>query len=351
MLAHQSTVEADFWHVALAPGETKVLTLEQLDDLFRLDIIDAATRVWQPGMSEWLPLSVVAGLEAEPSTPKAPPPAPSSRAPARPPSPPQRPAATASFGVAPARPASVQPAPSFQPTASFQPTPSFKPAPSFQPTPSFQPAPVAAAWPGAAAPNQSVRPAPESFRPMVVSHRPAPAPSGGGAAGRFVLALALIAGVGVTLYRNDVLRRAAVSYGQEKTYLKVEAALGGPGFGTPRAVQLAAPTSLNAAAAEAAAQTSPPATRQAETPPSIQEPARPSEPSSNSASAASPTPVSLSSLVAAKMPSPKAKAERAATPAAAARPAARAASAGAAQSRDLGIKGSSNGYDPLNGKL
>src|SRR5690349_17726997 len=41
MVAHQATVDADFWHVALGPGETKVLTLEQLDDLFRLDIIDA----------------------------------------------------------------------------------------------------------------------------------------------------------------------------------------------------------------------------------------------------------------------------------------------------------------------
>jgi len=168
-----------------------------------------------------------------------------------------------------------------------------------------------------------------------------------------VLALALIAGVGVTLYRNDVLRRAAVSYGQEKTYLKVEAALGGPGFGTPRAVQLAAPVSLNAAAAEAAAQASVPATRQADSPTRTSpanEPTRPAEPTTNSASASSPKPVSLSSLVAAQLPSPKAKAERAVAPAAA-RPATRAASGAAAPSQGLGIKGSSNGYDPLNGKL
>jgi hypothetical protein len=347
MVAHQAAVEAaEFWHVAMAPGETKVLTLEQLDDLFRLDIIDAATRVWQPGMSEWLPLSVVAGLEAEPSTPKAPPPAPSSRAPARPQSPPQRPTATASFAAAPARPVSAQPAPSFQPA------PSHRPAPSFQPTQSFQPAPVAAAWPGSAAPSPSVRPGPESFRPMVVSHRPAPAPSGGGAAGRFVIALALIAGVGVTLYRNDVLRQAALSAGQEKAYLKIEAALGGPGFGTPRAVQLSAPTSLNAAAAEAASQASLPSIQKAVSPSSASaanEPAKPAESKTNSASADSPKPVSLSSLVAAQLPTPKAKPERGAAPASG-RPAARSAS-DAAPSRGLGIKGSSNGYDPLNGKL
>src|SRR6187402_1237483 len=51
------------WHVALAPGEVKVVSLEQLDDLFRLSIVDAETKVWQPGMSEWLPLGVIAGMD------------------------------------------------------------------------------------------------------------------------------------------------------------------------------------------------------------------------------------------------------------------------------------------------
>ena len=184
---------------------------------------------------------------------------------------------------------------------------------------------------------------------MVVTHRPAPAQAGGGTAGRVVIALALIAGLGVTLYRNDVVRQAAVSYGQEKAYLKMEAALGGPGFGTPRAIQLSAPTSLNAAAAEAASQATLPATRPVERPSPAKEPARPAEPTTNSASAASPNPVSLSSLVATQLPAPKAKAERAAAPAA--RPAARPASRAAAPSQNIGIKGSTNGYDPLNGKL
>src|SRR6187402_2281145 len=53
------------WHVALAPGEVKVVSLEQLDDLFRLSIVDAETKVWQPGMSEWLPLGVIAGMDDE----------------------------------------------------------------------------------------------------------------------------------------------------------------------------------------------------------------------------------------------------------------------------------------------
>src|SRR5690242_2507272 len=51
----------DLWHVRVSQ-EVKQLTLEQLDDLFRLEVIEASTLVWQPGMTEWLPLSVVAGL-------------------------------------------------------------------------------------------------------------------------------------------------------------------------------------------------------------------------------------------------------------------------------------------------
>src|SRR6185295_454 len=55
----------ELWHVRMSPNEVKQLTLEQLDDLFRLDIIEADTLIWQPGMTEWLPLSVVAGLGEE----------------------------------------------------------------------------------------------------------------------------------------------------------------------------------------------------------------------------------------------------------------------------------------------
>ena len=57
--------EADLWHVEVEPGKDQVVTLEQLDDMFRLDLIHANTRVWQPGMSEPMPLSVVAGIDEE----------------------------------------------------------------------------------------------------------------------------------------------------------------------------------------------------------------------------------------------------------------------------------------------
>src|SRR5438046_73718 len=61
----------DLWHVRIAPGEVKVLTLEQVDDLYRLDMIEPSTLLWQQGMSGWLPLRVVAGLDDEPEAPAA----------------------------------------------------------------------------------------------------------------------------------------------------------------------------------------------------------------------------------------------------------------------------------------
>src|SRR5262245_32285294 len=59
----------ELWHVRMSHNEVKQLTLEQLDDLFRLEVIEADTLIWQPGMTEWLPLSVVAGLEDEDPNP------------------------------------------------------------------------------------------------------------------------------------------------------------------------------------------------------------------------------------------------------------------------------------------
>src|SRR5688572_32932537 len=74
----------DLWHVRVAPDDVKILTLEQVDDLFRLEVIDEDTMLWQDGMDEWLPLRVIAGLDDEeaPSPPpiSAPPPPPRSPA-------------------------------------------------------------------------------------------------------------------------------------------------------------------------------------------------------------------------------------------------------------------------------
>jgi hypothetical protein len=74
---------------------------------------------------------------------------------------------------------------------------------------------------------------PASIRPQVIAEpykypRPTnPTP----------IVLAAIVGIVVTLYRNEVLFAGAKTVGQESAYLKLEQALGGPGFGTPRAVE------------------------------------------------------------------------------------------------------------------
>ncbi|MEO8905011.1 MAG: hypothetical protein ABI488_21425, partial [Polyangiaceae bacterium] len=75
-----------------------------------------------------------------------------------------------------------------------------------------------------------------SVRPLVVSPPPRVA-SGGGGLGRFLVGLALIAGVSVTLYRNDVVRDAAHSLHQDGLYTRLQATLGGPSFGTLAALE------------------------------------------------------------------------------------------------------------------
>ena len=210
----------DKWHVALAPGEVKVVSLEQLDDLFRLSIVDAETKVWQDGMSEWQPLRVIAGLDEKPEPKRTHPKPPSPRS-----SPPPAPRRSV---PSPPRPPSRAPAAE----ASFYP-------PTVAPT-SFYPQTASVA------PIRTVAPL-GSVRPLVVSHAPRTARRGGGF-GRFLIGLAALAGVSITLYRNGIVRDAATSIHQEALYARLETALGGPSFGTLRAVE------QNTTTAQAAAQ-------------------------------------------------------------------------------------------------
>jgi hypothetical protein len=240
-------VENDKWHVQFSSDEVKIVSLEQLDDLFRLSIVDSETQVWQTGMTEWQPLRVIAGLEEEPAPqPKRGPPKPPTRAqsstvrPAPPPARPDmqsvRPAApaprSASPSVRPAPPASpsVRPAPPAARQAHVAPA-SFYPEPILA-APSAYPAQSAYAAPIAFAPVNAMT----SVRPLVVSHAP-PIVQGGGGFGRFLVGIALLAGVGVTAYRNDYLREGAHAAHQEALYARLENALGGPAFGTVRAVE------------------------------------------------------------------------------------------------------------------
>src|SRR5215213_2016432 len=60
LLQRRTMSDDELWHVRVSADEVKQLTLEQIDDLYRLDVIDADTQLWQDGMAEWLPLRVVA---------------------------------------------------------------------------------------------------------------------------------------------------------------------------------------------------------------------------------------------------------------------------------------------------
>jgi hypothetical protein len=78
-----------------------------------------------------------------------------------------------------------------------------------------------------------------SVRPLVVSHAPPP-PRGGGGFGRFLVGLSLLAGISVTAYRNDFVRDGAHAAHQDALYARLESALGGPAFGTVRALERSA---------------------------------------------------------------------------------------------------------------
>ncbi|AUX44581.1 hypothetical protein SOCE26_060470 [Sorangium cellulosum] len=203
------------WHVAIAPDDVKVLTLDQLDDLFRLNVIDESTKIWRQGMVDWQTLGVVAGLEPESSRSQSP--------------------ASASRPVAAAVPAA-------QPLEDDPPTPVASHLSSGAPLSAMNDsAPLsrsAALDPQAAGAAALVHPAPLAAVPA--RHELAgaePHARGAGRAQRWMLALSVLAGLSVTLYRNDVLRDAAHSAGQDGAYQKLESALGGPGFGTPRSLE------------------------------------------------------------------------------------------------------------------
>src|SRR5450432_673907 len=120
----QPVAPEEAWHVAVAPDDVKVVSLDQLDDMFRLSLVDSETKVWQPGMSEWVSLGVIAGLDEKPAPPKRTHPKPPS--PRSAPPPPQRAAiAPASFYAEPLRPvtyaAPLAPIPSLAPIASVRP--------------------------------------------------------------------------------------------------------------------------------------------------------------------------------------------------------------------------------------
>jgi len=117
---------------------------------------------------------------------------------------------------------------------------SFYPEPVQARSSSYPPQVAYAAPLAFAAPVQS----PNSVRPLVVTQPPPMPRGGGGGLGRLLVGLALLAGVSVTAYRNDLLRDAAHQTHQDALYARLETALGGPAFGTVRALDQSAAAQL-----------------------------------------------------------------------------------------------------------
>jgi hypothetical protein len=195
----EGTVTASFadneiWHVLIAADDMKRMNVEQLDDAFRLSLVDASTMVWKAGMKTWQSLGAVAGIEDEPETvvrwiEPPPPPRPLARPAPRPPSPPHKPvAAPASFHTAI--------------------TPVFA-APLV--------APVYA--PALQAPDPYVLPKRRVAIPSEVDFRRA---SGGVRWGRWLVALLLLTGGVLGAYRQNLLREGARRVGIENKYIAGE---------------------------------------------------------------------------------------------------------------------------------
>ncbi|HTV24974.1 MAG TPA: DUF4339 domain-containing protein [Polyangiaceae bacterium] len=62
--ASGSTGSEDVWFVAVASDDIKQMSVDQLDEAFRLGVITAETAVWTEGMEAWAPLGQVADLDA-----------------------------------------------------------------------------------------------------------------------------------------------------------------------------------------------------------------------------------------------------------------------------------------------
>ena len=62
----QREVEADSYYVSFGDNDVRLLSVDQLDKFYDLEVIDDGTLVWQPGFAEWIPLAVLIG---EPDAP------------------------------------------------------------------------------------------------------------------------------------------------------------------------------------------------------------------------------------------------------------------------------------------
>jgi hypothetical protein len=71
-MSEAQTAETDFWHVQLPTGEVRYWSLDELDQAFQRDDVDAGTFVLKQGESKWLRLGELLGLDESASAPVSP---------------------------------------------------------------------------------------------------------------------------------------------------------------------------------------------------------------------------------------------------------------------------------------
>jgi len=192
-----SFADNEIWHVMIA-DDMKRMDVDQLDDAFRLSVVDASTLVWKTGMKTWRRLGSIADLDdAEPPARHAPPPPPR-------PLPPPAPAKPPAFAVAPAFPMS--------PGRAVPVAPAFPAAP-------IRTQPLAPVYvPELVAPNPYALPRRATFDSEVdFRRRP-----GGVRWGRWFAAGLLVSVALLAAYRQNLLRSGARAVGLEQKYLHGE---------------------------------------------------------------------------------------------------------------------------------
>ena len=68
-MSDQQPTDAEFWHVQLPSGEVRYYSLEELDEAFQRDEIDAKTYVLKQGETSWMRLGDLLGLDEAPVEP------------------------------------------------------------------------------------------------------------------------------------------------------------------------------------------------------------------------------------------------------------------------------------------
>jgi hypothetical protein len=213
----RGSASEDVWFVAVSSDDIKQMTIDQLDEAFRLGVITAQTAVWTEGMEAWAPLGEVADLDGDDSSGEIEAVAPAAVAPA---SSPAGGAASSSSELAPSHrrtnpgwhnpvdpPGSVAPGPSNgmgSPSSIF--SEPARNAVSMGPS-SFAPVTASYAPPAAGALNQSTGPVAlnvdEDSPPVARGRRVRPE--------RWLLAAAGVVAVGVIAFNNSDLFSASKS--------------------------------------------------------------------------------------------------------------------------------------------